>query len=104
MKMLALIAVLAIASLAVAEPPQITLACGAGGIGPGPDEAPPPKKAVCTCGVNCPCKAKPAPQTTNAVVRPTNPVVVRSVAQPVVIRQSAPVRGNCPNGQCSVPR
>jgi len=74
----------------LATPPQATLAAA--------------PKSVCTCGVSCPCKAKPAPQTTNAVVRPTNPVVVRSVAQPVVIRQAAPVRGNCPNGQCSVPR
>jgi hypothetical protein len=70
------------------EPPQITFACGAGGIGPGPDEAPPPKKAVCTCGVNCPCKAKPPVQTTTPVVRPTNPVVSRPVAAPVVIRQT----------------
>jgi len=82
-----IIAAFACVAFASAQPPQSTLA-----------------KSVCTCGVNCPCKAKPAPQTTNTVVRPTNPVVSRPVAAPVVIRQTAPVRGNCPNGQCSVPR
>jgi hypothetical protein len=72
-KILGIIAAFACVAFASAQPPQSTLAA---------------PKPVCTCGVNCPCKAKPPVQTTTPVVRPTNPVVSRPVAAPVVIRQT----------------